>query len=211
MKKHYIFLILSSVLSFVNFSLKAQPVVELNPPIVNYGDILRDSDPFRYVTVRNIGNANLKILGANGSCGCLVPTWETDDIPPGDSSIITLRYDTHRLGAINKTITVKFNTPDNVVISVKGTVHETLGSVTTEADKTRVYPTVGSGTFFIEVEKDLWRPDAGIVVTNSLGKILTTQPMAGYSQSLTLDQPPGVYYITILNNKKTVTKKVIII
>jgi|GEM_PF-635757 len=211
MKKNYILLILASVYSFGHLSLKAQPVVEVNPRIVDYGDIPRDSDPFRYVTVRNIGNGNLRIINALGSCGCLVPTWNPNDIPPGDSSIITLRYDTHRTGPINKTVTVTFNTPENVVISVKGNVQETMGNGTTETDKTRVYPNAGSGTFFIEIEKDTWLPDAGIVVTNSLGKILTSLPMVGYSQSLTLDQPPGVYYITILNNKKMVTKKVIII
>lgn len=90
---------------------------------VDFGNIEQDSDPFRVAKFTNNGTEPLLIKSANGSCGCTVPTWPQTPILPGESGEIKVRYDTHRTGAINKTVTVNTNIEGkSFVLSVKGDI-----------------------------------------------------------------------------------------
>lgn len=90
---------------------------------VDFGNIEQDSDPFRVAKFTNNGSEPLLIKSANGSCGCTVPTWPQTPILPGESGEIKVRYDTHRTGAINKTVTVNTNIEGkSFVLSVKGDI-----------------------------------------------------------------------------------------
>jgi len=90
---------------------------------VDFGNIEQDSDPFRFAKFTNNGTEPLLIKSANGSCGCTVPTWPQTPILPGESGEIKVRYDTHRTGAINKTVTVNTNIEGkSFVLSVKGEI-----------------------------------------------------------------------------------------
>lgn len=90
---------------------------------VDFGNIEQDSDPFRFAKFTNNGTEPLLIKSANGSCGCTVPTWPQTPILPGESGEIKVRYDTHRVGPINKTVTVNTNIEGkSFVLSVKGEI-----------------------------------------------------------------------------------------
>lgn len=72
----------------------------------------------------NDGEAPLLIEYAKTSCGCLVASHTRDPIPPGERSVIKVKYDTKRIGPINKSITVKTNVGKMpVVLRVKGIVY----------------------------------------------------------------------------------------
>ena len=64
------------------------------------------------------------ISNAKGSCGCTVPTWEKEPIMPGESSVMTVKYDTKRVGPINKSVTITSNATNSPtkVIRIKGKV-----------------------------------------------------------------------------------------
>jgi Protein of unknown function (DUF1573) len=99
------------------------PIMTLESMTVDYGNITQGSDPLRTVAFTNTGTEPLVISNAKGSCGCTVPSWPREPIPPGESSVIEIRYDTKRLGGINKT--VKLTTNDETgtyVIRVKGNI-----------------------------------------------------------------------------------------
>ena len=99
------------------------PIMTLESLTVNYGDIKQGSDPLRTVSFTNTGTEPLVISNAKGSCGCTVPTWPREPIAPGESAVIEIRYDTKRLGGINKT--VKLTTNDETgtyVLRVKGNI-----------------------------------------------------------------------------------------
>jgi hypothetical protein len=51
----------------------------------------------------------LIISQAKGSCGCTVPEWTTDPIAPGETGTITVKYNTEKVGPINKNVTVMSN------------------------------------------------------------------------------------------------------
>lgn len=96
----------------------------LDSDVVDYGTIDQGGEPLRVVKFKNTGTEPLIISGAKGSCGCTVPNWPKEPIMPGESSQIEIRYDTKRVGAINKTVTVTSNDPSgNKTIRVIGTIN----------------------------------------------------------------------------------------
>lgn len=102
---------------------KKGPEMSLESLVVDFGEIEQNSDPFRYVKFTNTGDEPLIILNAKGSCGCTVPTYPKEPISPGETSEIKVRYDTKRLGSINKT--VKLTTNDGTgeyVLRVQGNI-----------------------------------------------------------------------------------------
>ena len=91
--------------------------------IVDYGTIQQKSEPLRTVKFTNTGTEPLIIKSAHGSCGCTVPVWPKDPIMPGESNVIEVRYDTNRVGKINKSITITTNEgPDKHILQVVGEV-----------------------------------------------------------------------------------------
>ena len=88
---------------------------------VDYGTIAQNSEPFRTVTFTNTGTEQLIIKSAKGSCGCTIPTYPKEPIAPGKSAEMKIRYDTKRLGPINKTVTIQSNAGVQT-LSVKGNV-----------------------------------------------------------------------------------------
>lgn len=99
------------------------PVMNLESMTVDYGEIEQGSDPLRTVAFTNTGTEPLLITNARGSCGCTVPTWPREPIPPGESAEIEIRYDTKRLGAINKTVKLTVNDAQGTyVLRVKGNI-----------------------------------------------------------------------------------------
>ena len=102
----------------------SKAVLTLASDVVDYGTIDQGAEPLRLAKFTNTGTEPLIISGAKGSCGCTVPNWPKDPIMPGESANIEIRYDTKRVGAINKTVTVTSN--DAVgkhTIRVTGTIN----------------------------------------------------------------------------------------
>lgn len=91
--------------------------------VVDYGTIEQGADGVREFKFTNTGKEPLIISNARGSCGCTVPTWPKEPIKPGESSVIKVKYDTKRLGAINKSVTITSNaTSPTKVIRIKGKI-----------------------------------------------------------------------------------------
>jgi hypothetical protein len=58
-----------------------------------------------------------------GSCGCIVPSWSKEPLSPGERDVIKVKYDTNRIGPINKSVTVHTNASETpIVLRVKGMV-----------------------------------------------------------------------------------------
>ena len=119
---------------FVGFlSIQAQgPTMIFEATTVNYGTIDVGSEPIRRFKFTNTGNEPLIIKSAQGSCGCVVPTYPQEPIMPGKSSYIIVRYDTKRVGMFTKTVTLTTNELDSThTLLIKGevkapTVQETV-------------------------------------------------------------------------------------
>ncbi|OYU83544.1 MAG: hypothetical protein CFE24_10790 [Flavobacterium sp. BFFFF2] len=90
---------------------------------IDYGKISHNADGKREFKFTNNGNKPLVISNAQGSCGCTVPTFPKDPIAPGASAVIGVKYDTNRIGAFTKTVTLTTNVSDTPkVLTIKGEI-----------------------------------------------------------------------------------------
>ena len=87
----------------------------------DYGEIQQSANGECVFVFTNTGNKPLKITNAKGSCGCTVPQWPREEIAPGATGEIKVRYDTKRIGVINKSVTIQSNAmnTDNITRSKK--------------------------------------------------------------------------------------------
>ena len=101
-------------------------VIHFSTTEINYGIVDYDSNPYRELTVTNIGNYPLIINSCRASCGCTVPNCPTEAIPPKKKTVIKIRYNTTRVGQFSKTITVYSNDQKNPIslIKIYGEVRE---------------------------------------------------------------------------------------
>ena len=116
------------------------PIMTFENLIVDYGEIEQHSDPLRVAKFTNTGNAPLVIKNARGSCGCTVPTYPKTPIMPGESAEIEIRYDTKRLGTINKSVTITTNqVGDPIKLSVKGKIRKAPSEESVPKSKTGLF------------------------------------------------------------------------
>jgi hypothetical protein len=85
------------------------PVIKLDTEVHDYGTIDKGADGKCTFTVSNTGNQPLIISLCKGSCGCTVPTCPKEPIAPGTSQTIEVKYDTQRVGPINKQVKITSN------------------------------------------------------------------------------------------------------
>lgn len=130
MKSKLFFTLILLSVSFFSFALPANngngSKIFFESTIVNYGKILKGSEPLKKVPFKNIGDKPLIIKDAKASCGCTVPDYPKSPIQPGETAYIDVRYDTNRIGIINKTVTIVTLEGESTVLQVKGEVVEKL-------------------------------------------------------------------------------------
>lgn len=91
---------------------------------INYGNIEKGADGVRNFKFTNTGKAPLIISDAKGSCGCTVPTYPKEPIMPGETAEIKVKYDTNRIGAFTKYVTLTTNATNETSTKLK--IHGTV-------------------------------------------------------------------------------------
>jgi hypothetical protein len=100
------------------------PQIKVDKDVHDYGTMEQGGDGTCIFTISNTGNAPLIISLCKGSCGCTVPTCPKEPIAPGASASITVKYDTKRVGPINKSVTITTNAVNQPrkVVRIKGNI-----------------------------------------------------------------------------------------
>lgn len=98
--------------------------VSFEKDVHDFGTMKQYGDASTEFTFTNTGSAPLIISNAKGSCGCTVPSWPKEPIMPGESSSIKVKYDSKRVGPINKSVTISSNATNEPtkVIRIKGMI-----------------------------------------------------------------------------------------
>ena len=118
MKKVLFTLSISLLISFASFAQNAapQPATNPNAPVItfektthDYGTIAKGGDGTCEFKFKNTGVEPLILSNVTSSCGCTVPEWPREPILKGKTASIKVKYNTDRIGPINKTITVVSN------------------------------------------------------------------------------------------------------
>lgn len=119
------------ILSFISLFSSAQdknyPVttVTLDRNTFDFGAVKLNSEALAEFVIKNTGDNPLVIQEIFMSSHVTVISKPKENLDPGKSGIITLRYDTSKLGPIVKTITIKVNTLEKILpINLKGKVVE---------------------------------------------------------------------------------------
>ena len=87
------------------------PIIELDKEIHDFGTITEGDVVGTEFTVKNVGESDLIISDAKGSCGCTVPQPPKDPIKPGDFAPIKVSFDSkNKPGEQEKTVTLTTNT-----------------------------------------------------------------------------------------------------
>lgn len=89
----------------------------------DYGNIMQGDNGECVFKFKNTGKEPLIITNCQGSCGCTVPQCPKDPILPGKTGEIKVKYDTQRVGPINKTVSVASNAKSGAqMITIKGNI-----------------------------------------------------------------------------------------
>ncbi|MBT8323665.1 MAG: DUF1573 domain-containing protein [Winogradskyella sp.] len=124
-------LILLCIVSLLSLQTRAQElsltqnnaVLSFVAEELNYGDIDQNSNGTRIFKFVNSGNAPLVITEVKTSCGCTVPSYSKEPILPGQLGQIEVAYNTKKVGAFKKTITVVSNAKEgHKILTIKGNV-----------------------------------------------------------------------------------------
>ena len=87
------------------------PKVELDKLVHDFGTINEGDIVDTEFLVKNVGETDLIIMDAKGSCGCTVPQPPKEPIKPGDSAPIKVSFDSNgKPGQQSKTVTLTTNT-----------------------------------------------------------------------------------------------------
>ena len=108
------------------------PVIQFNSLVHDYGNIYKNGNGVCTFEFKNTGKADLLLTNVSSSCGCTVPEWPKDPIPPGKTSSIKVSYNTSRVGPINKNVFVDSNAGERVTLTIKGNVSELPTELTPE-------------------------------------------------------------------------------
>jgi hypothetical protein len=73
---------------------------------------------------KNTGKTPLIITNVGTSCGCTTASKPEKPINPKESSVISVKYDTKRVGPFTKEITITTNvSPEPIKLTIKGSVN----------------------------------------------------------------------------------------
>ena len=90
---------------------------------IDYGTIAKNENGNRSFSFKNTGTSPIIITSVKGSCGCTVATKPSKPIMPNETAEIGVKYDTKRVGAFSKTITVVSNASEkSKILRIKGSV-----------------------------------------------------------------------------------------
>lgn len=99
------------------------PVITFDKTVHDYGTLQQHGDGKCEFTFTNDGKEPLILSNVRSSCGCTVPTWPRQPVLPGQSEVIKVKYDTKRVGMINKSIHVYSNAIKSpLTLKIKGKI-----------------------------------------------------------------------------------------
>ena len=89
----------------------------------DFGKIQEGSEGTYEFVFENKGENSLIIQNVKSSCGCTVPTYPKDPVEKGKTGIIKVKYNTKRIGAFTKHVTVYSNAKASPIqLNIKGEV-----------------------------------------------------------------------------------------
>jgi hypothetical protein len=98
--------------------------VAFDKEVHNFSEIKQGEIVSTTFTIKNVGDNNLYIVEAHGSCGCTVPEVTKEAIEPGESAPIHVKFDSNgKSGEVTKSVMITCNTAKIVeTINIKASI-----------------------------------------------------------------------------------------
>jgi uncharacterized cupredoxin-like copper-binding protein len=140
----------------VSFAQKENPKISVQPEEFNFGTVVQGDTVSHNFEIYNKGNTELKIINVRASCGCTAATPAKINLQPGDSTELTVLFNSAgKMGPQNKIIYIKTNDPSNEVYNVR-----LFGGVVKEKSIVEEKPKI----YFPEITHDFGKVEYGKVV-----------------------------------------------
>ncbi|MFW5792968.1 MAG: DUF1573 domain-containing protein [Bacteroidota bacterium] len=99
------------------------PVIFVKDTIVDFKTVNQGDKINSQIEVINKGNRKLRISNVRGGCGLMVVSYPREDIAPGDTAAINIKYDSSRLGIFERYLTIHSNSENNTLkIRIRGEI-----------------------------------------------------------------------------------------
>lgn len=107
-----------------NSDIDELPKFEFVNKMHDFGVIIEGEKVSYTFKFKNTGKSDLVISSAKGSCGCTVPKYNKEPLPPGKEGFVEVIFDSSgKNGMQSKTITLMANTqPNSEVLTISGEV-----------------------------------------------------------------------------------------
>ena len=104
---------------------KQLPVMTFDAMEHDFGTVVAGEKVAFSFHFRNTGNEDLLIRHCQASCGCTVPEWPKEPVPPGGDGFIAVTFDSNgKSGKIHKTVSIISNTiPNTATLTITGQVN----------------------------------------------------------------------------------------
>lgn len=150
---------ISVIFIAVSFAQNNTPKISVQPEEYNFGSVVQGDKVSHNFEIYNKGNAELRILNVRASCGCTAATPAKTNLPPGDSTELTVVFNSRgKMGTQNKIVYIKTNDPSNTVYNVKFS-----GNVVSDRSMLEANPKI----YFPEITHDFGKVEKGKVVDYS--------------------------------------------
>lgn len=134
--KKLVFLAVFALVAQVAFAQEAAPasaaasqassdfaIAAVDNEVFDFGKIQQGIPATHEFTFVNKGRVPMIITNAQPSCGCTVPSWSKDPIPPGGQGFVKATFNAAAPGAFDKTVTVTANVASGIVmLRIRGEV-----------------------------------------------------------------------------------------
>ena len=109
---------------WVAVSIAQEPVkIQFEKTTHEFGTIQKGDKAEYTFKFTNTSDEPFALQRVKASCGCTTPSWTREEVAPGTEGEIQVKYNTNRVGAFTKTVTVTYEEGARpVVLYIKGTV-----------------------------------------------------------------------------------------
>ena len=99
------------------------PEVFFDETAFDFGTLQKGDECSHEFKFKNTGKEPLILANCQASCGCTTPSCPKEPIAAGGTGVIKVKYDSNRVGAFNKTVTVTSNAKNSpITLSIKGKI-----------------------------------------------------------------------------------------
>ncbi|MEL6627438.1 MAG: DUF1573 domain-containing protein [Bacteroidota bacterium] len=110
---------------FLSFGLMAfAQKIQFDKTTHEFGEMDKGAKAEHTFSFTNMSEEPIKLTRVRASCGCTTPKWTTNEIKPGEKGEIDVKYNTNRMGAFTKTVTVTYDSVERpIILYIKGKVN----------------------------------------------------------------------------------------